>query len=91
MNRAELVRTTAAASNQPQWLVELILANLLEAMADELANNKVVAIRGFGAFEHRTQRGGQPVSFGDNQFTMPDQHRVVFKPGAPLKRRLAND
>jgi integration host factor subunit beta len=62
---------------------------ILEEMAQALANNRRIEIRGFGSFclHYRAPRRGRNPKSGD-AVDLPGKHVPYFKPGKELRERV---
>jgi len=90
MTRSELIDAVSQkVDNFTRKDVELIVSTLFKSIADGLANNEKIEIRGFGSFKVKARdgrRGRNPKS-GDGIFI--DSKKVpFFKAGKELKERV---
>ena len=90
MIRSELVQTIADANpHLGQREAERIVATILDAIADRLADGGRVELRGFGAFatRERDARTGRNPRTGD-PVSVEAKRVPHFKPGKELREKL---
>lgn len=90
MTKSELI--DLLADSQPHLShkdVELAVKLLLDRVADALADQERIEIRGFGSFSlhHRPQRIGRNPKTGD-AVVIPSKAVPHFKPGKELRERV---
>ena len=90
MTRSELIDLVSAkVDNFTRKDVETIVSTLFSSIADGLANNEKIEIRGFGSFKVKSRDGrkGRNPKSGDGIFI--DSKKVpFFKAGKELKERV---
>jgi len=90
MTKLELIDTLSIKhTHLSQKDVELSVKILLEQMAQSLANNERIEIRGFGSFSlhHRAARTGRNPKTGE-AVALPSKYAPHFKPGKELRERV---
>jgi integration host factor subunit beta len=72
--------------------VEIIVNRIFGEIADALARNDRVELRGFGSFSvrQRDARVGRNPLSGET-VSVPEKHVPYFKPGRPIRNRLQVD
>lgn len=90
MTRSELIDLVSAkVDNFTRKDVETIVSTLFSSIAEGLANNEKIEIRGFGSFKVKSRDGrkGRNPKSGDGIFI--DSKKVpFFKAGKELKERV---
>jgi integration host factor subunit beta len=69
--------------------VDIIVSRIFKEIADALARNDRVELRGFGSFSvrrHDARRGRNPRS--GEAVSVPEKHVPYFKAGNPIRDRL---
>ncbi len=92
MTKSELIEKIARQQDQlPPKDVELAVKVILEDLAQELANNGRIEIRGFGSFSlhFREPRQGRNPKTGE-KVELPGKYVPYFKPGKELRDRVNN-
>jgi len=92
MTKSELIAKIAAQQDQlPPKDVELAVKVILEYLAQALANNDRIEIRGFGSFSlhFREPRQGRNPKTGE-KVELPGKYVPYFKPGKELRDRVNN-
>lgn len=92
MTKSELIEALAAKQPQLDYHdVELAVKELLEQMANALANGDRIEVRGFGSFSlhYRPPRTGRNPKTGE-AVRVPDKYVPHFKPGKELRERANN-
>jgi DNA-binding protein HU-beta len=91
MKKADLVDVVAQQKNLPRQQVEITVDALIEAIADGLAKNERIDLRGFGAFavrESAARTGRNPQTGAPIQI---EARRVpTFKAGKELRDKVNN-
>jgi len=90
MTKSELIDKISLRQDQlPPRDVESAVRMILEEMAQALANNRRIEIRGFGSFclHYRAPRRGRNPKSGD-AVDLPGKHVPYFKPGKELRERV---
>ena len=89
MNKSELIEKLSADSKLPPRLVERSVNLILSSVADTLAEDKRVEIRGFGSFcdRKRKPRPGRNQKTGE-KISVPPKKVPLFKTGKELKERV---
>ncbi len=90
MTKSELIAKIAAQQDQlPPKDVELAVKVILEYLAQALANNDRIEIRGFGSFSlhFREPRQGRNPKTGE-KVELPGKYVPYFKPGKELRDRV---
>ncbi len=90
MTRSELIDAVSAKTDSfTRKDIETIVSTLFQSIADGLANNEKIEIRGFGSFKVKSREGrkGRNPKSGDGIFI--DSKKVpFFKAGKELKERV---
>lgn len=89
MNKSELIETMSQELNLPQRDANAILATILDAMTNALANGDSIEIRGFGSFmvkEYGTYYGRNPKT--GEKIKVKPKKLPFFKVGKELKERV---
>ena len=90
MTKSQLIETLASRQTHlSQKDVELSVRLLLDRLADALAQDKRIEIRGFGSFSlhHRTARLARNPKTGET-VRAPARRVPHFKPGKELRERV---
>jgi len=90
MTKSELIERLAARQTQLSLKdVELVVKNLLEHMAQSLAQGERIEIRGFGSFSlhYRAPRVGRNPKTGQS-VDLDGKYVPHFKPGKELRDRV---
>ncbi|MBV1911177.1 MAG: integration host factor subunit beta [Kangiellaceae bacterium] len=90
MTKSELIERLAARQTQLSLKdVELVVKNLLEHMAQSLAQGERIEIRGFGSFSlhYRAPRVGRNPKTGQS-VKLEGKYVPHFKPGKELRDRV---
>jgi len=90
MNKAELIRKVAEATNQNKGTTKEILENLLETLTDSLVAGNNIEIRGFGSFKlkkRKEQRARNPRT--GEEVIVPSRFVPTFKPSKRLAELVA--
>jgi integration host factor subunit beta len=90
MTKSELIERLSAQLDQlPAKDVELSVKNILEEMANKLAEGERIEIRGFGSFSlhYRPPRVGRNPKTGES-VTLSAKYVPHFKPGKELRERV---
>lgn len=90
MTKSELIAKIAGQQDQlPPKDVELAVKVILEYLAQALANNDRIEIRGFGSFSlhFREPRQGRNPKTGE-KVELPGKYVPYFKPGKELRDRV---
>lgn len=85
MNKTELIAVVAEKAEVTQKDAELVLAAIVDTIAETLATGEKVVITGFGTFEvrHRVARKGRHPRTGE-EIDIPAQRRPAFRAGKGL-------
>ncbi len=89
MNKTELVKKVAEASELSQKQAAAVVENVLSTIVDTVAAGESVALLGFGTFEkkHRDARTGRNPATGEAmEFAASDT--PVFKAGKAFKEKV---
>ena len=89
MNRTELVKKVAAASELSQKQAALVVENVFSTIVDTVAAGESVSLIGFGTFEkkHRDAHTGRNPATGEAmEFAASDT--PVFKAGKAFKEKV---
>lgn len=86
MNKTELIAVVAEKAEVTQKEAELVLAAIVDTVAETLASGEKVVITGFGTFEvrHRVARKGRDPRTGA-EIHIPAQKTPAFRAGKGLK------
>jgi len=90
MTKSELIERLAARQTQLSLKdIELVVKNLLEHMAQSLAQGERIEIRGFGSFSlhYRAPRVGRNPKTGQS-VSLEGKYVPHFKPGKELRDRV---
>jgi len=89
MNKSELVKNLADATEQSQAAAARSLDALIRIVTEELAKGGEVVIPGFGSFKtgERAERSGRNPQTGE-AITIAASKVVKFSPGARLKETV---
>ena len=89
MNKTELVAVIAEKAEVTKKDAELVLAALVDTVAEVLARGEKVVVTGFGTFEvrHRVARTGRDPRTGA-EIHIPAQRTPAFKAGKGLKDKI---
>jgi len=90
MTKSELIERLAARQTQLSLKdIELVVKNLLEHMAQSLAQGERIEIRGFGSFSlhYRAPRVGRNPKTGQS-VRLEGKYVPHFKPGKELRDRV---
>jgi integration host factor subunit beta len=90
MTKSELIERLSEQLDQlPAKDVELSVKNILEEMANKLAEGERIEIRGFGSFSlhYRPPRVGRNPKTGES-VTLSAKYVPHFKPGKELRERV---
>ncbi|MCF6193412.1 MAG: integration host factor subunit beta [Kangiellaceae bacterium] len=90
MTKSELIERLAARQTQLSLKdIELVVKNLLEHMAQSLAQGERIEIRGFGSFSlhYRAPRVGRNPKTGQS-VELDGKYVPHFKPGKELRDRV---
>lgn len=90
MTKSELIEILGRKLEQlPAKDVEYAVKTILDHLAQTLAANERIEIRGFGSFSlhHRPQRTGRNPKTGD-AVKLPSKSVPHFKPGKSLRERV---
>ena len=90
MTKSELIERLSEKLDQlPSKDVELSVKNILEEMANKLADGDRIEIRGFGSFSlhYRPPRVGRNPKTGES-VTLNAKYVPHFKPGKELRERV---
>jgi integration host factor subunit beta len=93
MTKPELIQRLAEQNpHLNQRDVEIIVNRIFGEIADALARNDRVELRGFGSFSvrQRDARVGRNPLSGET-VSVPEKHVPYFKPGRPIRNRLQVD
>lgn len=92
MTRSELItRLTQLYPQLAQKDLELVVAEILDAIQTSLTQGKRIEIRGFGTFDliYRAPRIGRNPKTGES-VSVPGKWVPHFKAGKPLRTRVDN-
>ena len=90
MNKAELIRKVAEATNQNKGTTKEILEKLLKTLTDSLVAGNNIEIRGFGSFKlkkRKEQRARNPRT--GEEVIVPSRFVPTFKPSKRLAELVA--
>lgn len=90
MTRAELIESIAKKNQHlPQTDIVLIVRTMLDCMAQHLASDDRIEIRGFGSFSlnRRPTRKGRNPKIGE-AVQVPEKRVPNFKSGKELRERV---
>ena len=89
MNKTELVKKVAAASDLSQKQAAVVVDNVFSAIVDTVAAGESVTLAGFGAFEkkHRDARTGRNPATGE-VMEVAASDIPVFKAGKAFKEKV---
>lgn len=92
MNKTELVRAVASASNLTVQDAQRAVDALTDAITESLTRGDSVQLTGFGVFSvsERGERTGRNPQTGES-IRIAAKKTPSFKAGAPLKRSVAGD
>ncbi len=91
MVKSELIETLAARMGETSTQSEKWLRNFVALIYDELANDRIVKISGFGEFSvsHREARIGVNPRQPEQKITIPKLNTPKFKAGEAFKQAVA--
>lgn len=91
LNRAELIRSTAAETGLTQAETRAVIDAFLGSILEEVAGGGDVKLSGFGVFRAvvHSQQTFTPVSNPDGQITLPPRRGMTFKASRLVRSDLA--
>lgn len=92
MNTKDLITTIRGQQGFSADEAEKLFDATVEAIKNQLLNNNIVAIQGFGQFEPKKKNERVSVSPSSGErMLVPPKMAVAFKPSNVLKDRYSND
>lgn len=89
MNREELVKYIAERNHITNTKADEALQSVLDAIKDELTENRSIRIRGFGVFRPVLRKEREARGFmGSGSVTIPERWRVKFSPARRLDEEI---